>query len=217
MSFLKSFFSSLVFVFVSLNSFCQAWELKEDKDGIKIYTRKIEGSSVKEFRGEIVVHSNLGSILALIDDVSSYPKWMHNCSYAERVKKISKESGYTYYVLKAPWPVIDRDSYVYYEVTQDLSNKAVTIAIKGIKDYLPKKDGRVRIPTIKGFWQLSPIKKGITHVVYQLHCESGGFVPAAIVNAYITETPYYNLLRLKKTVESPNFPKIVMKEVKELE
>jgi len=66
----------------------QKWDLKTDKDGVKVYTRGIEGSNFKEFKGEIIAKSNMASIIAIIDSVSAYPKWMMNCTYSKRVKKI---------------------------------------------------------------------------------------------------------------------------------
>jgi hypothetical protein len=211
------FFLVLVLFLIAPDSFCQNWDLRLDKDGIKVYTRKIGGSNVQEFRGETTVKSNMSGILTLIDDISEYPKWQNNCRYAERIKKINKRSGYSYYVIKTPWPISDRDIYTYYKVTQDTATKIVTVTLQGIKDYLPEQAGKVRIPSMKGFWQLTPVKKGVTNVVCQVHCETGGIVPAVITNAYITETPYFNLLNLKKIVESPIYPKTVMEGVKELE
>jgi hypothetical protein len=216
MSIRKLFIPILVLVLISFNSISQKWVLKLDKDGIKVYTRTIEGSSVQEFKGEITVKSNLGNILAVIDSIPAYPNWMYKCSDAKRLKKTTRESGYIYSVLASPWPISDRDICTFYTVRQDTNTKIVTISMKGVKDYLPEKPDKVRVPSLKGSWQLIPIAKGVTKIVYQVHCESGGSVPAAIVNAYITDTPYYNLLNLKKIVESPISPKSGMKEIKEL-
>ncbi|MEI6124459.1 MAG: START domain-containing protein [Bacteroidota bacterium] len=216
MNFKKLLFIIAVSVSASVNCFGQKWDLKVDKDGVKVFTRSIVGSSIQEFRGEVTVKSNMASILELIDSVSMYPKWMHNCGYAVRLKKISKSSGYSYYVVKAPWPVSDRDACTFYNVTQDSVTKVVTIAIKGVKDYIPAKPDKVRVPEVEGMWQLIPMAKGVTKVVYQAHSEIGGYVPATIVNAYITETPYYNLVHLKTLVEAPNYPKTIMPYVKEL-
>lgn len=210
---LFSFFAFLLTVFQAR---AQKWDLKVDKEGVKVYTRSIKGSNVQEFKGEVVVKSNMGSILSLIDSISEYPKWMHNCGFAQRLKKISPGSGYSYYVVDAPWPVTDRDACTFYNVTQDTSSKVVTVKIKGVKDYIPPKPDRVRIPKVEGMWQLVPLARGVTKIVYQVHSEIGGYVPAVLVNAYITDTPYYNLLHIKNLVESPLYQKREMKLIKEL-
>jgi hypothetical protein len=203
-------------IFITFNSFSQAWNLRTDENGVKIYTRGIEGSNVQEFKGEVTVKSNISGILALIDSVPEYPKWMRNCIESKRLKKISNASGYTYYVIKAPWPVSDRDACTFYNVTQDTNSLIVTIALKAVKDYLPQKEGRVRIPSLKGSWQLIPVSKGVTKIIYQVHCDIGGLVPAVIINAYITETPFSNLSSIKRIVESPLYPRTVRPDVKEM-
>ncbi len=212
----KLFLSILTFLIISLPSFAQTWNLKVDKEGIKIYTRSFADSKVLEFKGEITVKANLGSILTLIDSIPEYPVWMFKCSYSERLKKVNASSGYSYYVVKAPWPVSDRDACTFYKVTQDTSTKIVTVKITGIKDYIPEKEGKVRVLSLQASWQLIPVSKGVTKVIYQAHCDIGGIVPAVIINAYITDSPYYNLLHMRTIVEAPKYSKIVKSNVKEL-
>jgi len=216
MNHLKLFLFVFISAFISFTSVCQKWDLKVDKDGVKVYTRGVEDSNIKEFKGEITARSNMGSIIAIIDSVSAYPKWMMNCTSAKRIKNINKTSGYNYYVVHAPWPATDRDLCSYYCIKQDTATKVVTMTLKGVKDYLPVEKDIVRIPKLNGFWQLTPLAKGLTKVVYQVHCDIGGVIPAFIVNAYITDSPYYNLLNIKKLVESPLYPKTVIKYLKEL-
>jgi hypothetical protein len=216
MSIRKYFFPILVLIIFSFDCFSQKWDLKKDKDGVKVYTRGIETSNIQEFKGEVIVKSNMSGVLKVIDSVGEYPKWMKNCCAGERLKKVSGSSGYNYYAIKAPWPVSDRDACTYYSLKQDTSSKVVTVTIKGVKDYLPQKSGRVRVPTLNGFWQLIPMAKGITKIVYQVHCDIGGLVPAAIINLYIADTPFSDLLTIKKIVESPLYPKTVMKNVREI-
>jgi len=211
----KHVYFIFISVFFGLNSFSQEWTLKKESDGIKIYTRDVKGSSIQEFRGEVVAKSNLSTILSVIDNIADYPKWMYKCSYAERLKKINESSGYSYSVLDQSWPITDRDACTFYSVTQDSITLVVTISIKGVSNYIPVKSDKVRMPSIKGFWQLIPISKGVTKIVYQIHSEAGGEIPAAVVNMFVTDTPYYNLLNLKKIVESPLFYNKGMENVKE--
>jgi hypothetical protein len=203
-------------IIISANLFGQKWNLKADQNGIKVYTRGIEGSNIQEFKAEVIIKSNLSGILMVLDSISEYPKWMKNCNFAERAKKINSLSGYSYYTIKAPWPVTDRDACVLYKMNQDTNSNVVTITLKGVKDFSPNKSGYVRVPSLTGFWQLTPLAKGITKVIYQVHCDVGGYIPAVIINAYITESPLYNLNNLKKIVESPLFPKTSWGKIKEL-
>lgn len=201
---------------LSFSSFCQKWELKKDEGGVKVYTRHIEGSNILEFKGEVTVKSNMSAILTMLDSVSEYPKWMENCTKSEWIKRINKASGYSYYVIDAPWPISDRDACTYFKVVQDTHTLVITVSLKGVKNYIPEKSGRVRIPSLNGFWQLTPISKDQTKIVYQVHCDIGGSVPAVLVNAYITDTPFSNLTNIKNIVESTHCPKTIRKDIREL-
>ncbi|HOV11466.1 MAG TPA: START domain-containing protein [Bacteroidales bacterium] len=211
----KKLFLSMLLLLCFQYAFTQQWELKKESDGVRVYTRPVKGSGIREFKGEIIVKSNLCNILSVIQRISDYPKWMYNCSYAEQIKKVNEASGYIYSVLKQSWPVQDRDLCSYYSVVQDSITKVITITMKGVKDYIPVKSDKVRVPSLKGFWQLIPLAKGVTKIIYQVHSEAGGYVPETVVNAFITDSPYYNLLNLKKIVESPLCPHSKIENLKE--
>ena len=72
----KLFLFVFISAFITYSSVCQKWDLKVDKDGVKVYTRGVEDSNIKEFKGEITARSNMGSILAIIDSVSAYPSML---------------------------------------------------------------------------------------------------------------------------------------------
>ena len=74
MRFLFTVFFTTLFSLAGLSVSAQAnnvgeWELEleEDEAQLKIYTRKIEGSSLKEFKGEMLVDTTLTALaLSLI-------------------------------------------------------------------------------------------------------------------------------------------------------
>ena len=203
-------------IFVNpVSSRAQAWELKENKNGVKVYIRDVAGSDVEEFKGETTAKTNLGSLLNIMDDFNNYPSWAYNCPYAERVKKVSVSEGYAYTVLKTPWPVTDRDLVTHYVITQNPTTKIVTLKIDAVSGYVPDK-GNVRMTYLKGFYQFTPLKNGTIQIVYQVHSDPGGSVPTSIINMFIVDAPYYSLLNLKNKVENPKFIKTYRKEIAEL-
>jgi hypothetical protein len=222
----KNYFSKLIQIirtaFVCFTIFInplfskgQAWELKENKNGVKVYTRDVAGSDVEEFKGETTVKTNLGSLLSIMDDFKNYPTWAYNCPFAERVKKISVSEGIAYTVLKTPWPVTDRDLVTHYVITQNPKTKIVVLKMDAVKGYVPDK-GNVRMTYLKGFYQFTPMKNGYVQIIYQVHSDPGGSVPTSIINMFIIDTPYNSLLNLKNKVENPKFVKTYRKEIVEL-
>lgn len=67
-----------------------SWELEkaDDELGIRVYTREVAGSDLREFRGVTKIKSNLTGPIALIEDVRHAPDWMHNCSSVKILENV---------------------------------------------------------------------------------------------------------------------------------
>jgi len=56
-----------------------AWDLAKEGHGIQVSTRKVSGSKFKEYKGIMTVEASLSSLVALVNDVPAYPKWIDTC------------------------------------------------------------------------------------------------------------------------------------------
>lgn len=182
-----------------------AWELAQDKNGIRVYTRSVDRSSFKEYRAVMNVNTSLSSLIALVDDISSCPDWIHTCEEGRLLKRVSPEETYTYTINKAPWPVKDRDAVVRNAFTHDPENQSVTITITGVPDYIPGEKGLVRVKMIQGYWRFTPVENNMVQVVYQVHNDPGGNLPSWLVNSVVVSQPYNTLLNMKKMVMLPKY------------
>jgi len=205
----------LIFLFVSESITAQPWVLSFDKEGVKVYTRRLAHSRFKEFKGETIVNSSLSALVELLDDVSNQPNWLYNCTRAERLKTVSKTEGYNYVVVTAPWPVTDRDMIIHYVITQDLNTKSIKIDMSVVSDFIPEKQGLIRVPSMTGQWLFIPLSGGRVRVVYQVHSETGGAVPASIANSFVEDTPFYTLKNLTEEIKKPKYKNAVIEGVVE--
>jgi len=212
----KTLLIGIILIILNTSVFSQSWKVKEFKNGVTVYTRSIAGSDVEEFKGETTVKTNLGSLLNVFEDFKNYPNWAYNCSYAERVKKVSANEGYAYNLLEMSWPVTNRDVVIHYVIKQDPQTKVVLLTLNAVNGFVPDK-GNVRMSNLKGFYKFTPKPNGYVLIVYQAHSDPGGYVPSSVVNAFVYDAPYYTLLNLKKKVESPGFVKSYRKEIQELQ
>ena len=73
------------------------WELKKDKDSIKVYIRNID-ESTKEYRAETIINSDLDNIFNTITDFDNSYKWMYKLNSSEILKK-SDTLMYVYFVV----------------------------------------------------------------------------------------------------------------------
>ena len=208
--------SLISILFVSSNIIAQNWEKKADKDGVVVYTRSVAGSSFKEFKGETTVKSSLNALVALVDDHDAMINWMHNCSESKLLKRLNRTEGYNYTVTKAPWPVTDRDVITKFSLHQDPKTKVVVITLKGEKDFIPEKSGKVRVSDLKGKWQFEPLGNGNVKVTYQLHTEPSGSIPSSVANAFVVDLPFESLKNLRKEVTKPKYVNAKQEGLEEL-
>lgn len=182
------------------------WDLAKEENSIRVYTRSVEGSSFKEYRSVMQIEASLSSLVALVDDIPSYPKWIHTCKKAIVLKTFNQTKSQIYTINNAPWPVSDRDAVALNEISQNDSTFVVTVNISGIPDLIPLKPGLVRVKKIKGFWRFSPLENGIVEVVYQVHNEPGGKIPAWLVNSIVVDQPFQTLLKMREQIKGHVYP-----------
>jgi hypothetical protein len=176
----------------------QNWNLEFERNGVKVWTRKLDWSKIKEFKGEIVVNSNLGSIVSVFDDAENFPQWLYNCYKSLRIRKDSEFRGVMYTAIRFPWPAKNRSVTYQYVATQDKTTKEIIFNILATRDKIPD-DGNVRITYMKATYVLTPLTPNRSRVVFQSHADPSGDLPQSVINMFLTETPYQTLLNLKKS------------------
>lgn len=182
----------------------QKAETDEDKH-IVVYTRSVEGSDFIATRGVTRVRASLGAVLHLIADTDSFPEWMHQMKHAKILEEFSKTERLTYTAQDIPWPVKDRDMVVYSKLSQDPDTKEVVIDMTARPDAYPEQGDHVRIPEMTNRWQLTPKGEGQVSVVYEIHANPGGSLPARMYNATAAETPLKTLQGLQRMLEQPEY------------
>jgi hypothetical protein len=197
----------MLFIFLPLigNAGAYGWDLSQNENDIQIYTRSVEGSGFKEYKGVMEIKASLASLVALVDDAAAYPRWIHTCIEGQTLKKINPAASYAYCVNDAPWPVSDRDAVTYHVTRQDAETLSVTISITGVPDFAPERPGLVRVRKIDGFWRFTPLEDGNVRIVYQVHNEPGGNIPQWLANAVVVTQPYRTLVNMQKWVKRPEY------------
>lgn len=176
-------------------SFAQeAWSLAKDAEGIKVYVRNVEGSPLREFRGETQLKATPDDVVKVLRDADAFRKWMPDVAASELLKATDTEQ-FHYLDNKAPWPVSNRDG-VYHFTYSKAADGTVTIRVEAVPDYLPLRAGKVRIPQANGQWKLVPSTDGV-NITYQMHASPGGAIPNWLANQTVVDTPYGTLKALR--------------------
>jgi hypothetical protein len=178
------------------------WKLRREDKGVSVFTRNVAGSPFEEFKAVVEIrNTTLTRVLDVIMDVKNYPVNFPNCGGAEVLEQKSKYDDIHYLIIDAPWPVMDRDAI--YEATTTFSpdGKQAKVKLTPRGDYKEEKKEYVRVQNGSGFWELEEIAPGTIKVIYQLHPDPAGYIPAWIANAVIVSNPMQTLKSLRNLTE----------------
>jgi hypothetical protein len=184
------------------------WVLKENNDGVKIFTGEVENSKIKAIKVECQLDATLSQLVAVLLDVKNSEEWLYHTASNYIVKQVSPSELYYYSLVEMPWPVSNRDFIAHLKVSQDAITKVVTVDAPCIADMVPVKSKVVRIANSKGKWVLSPLSKGRVKVVYTLHAEPGGSIPAWLTNMFVTQGPSQSFKKLKAHLQKPVYKNV---------
>ncbi len=173
-----------------------SWELKKDRNDIKIYTRKYPNSKFKEYKAQMTVNTSIEIVKGIILDADKLKDWNYKTSKSNVIKKIDDDNYIFYLFNDMPWPVLNRDHVSDVVVTYP-TDKSVLITITPNNDVLSENDAVVRITNFKGFWLLEETNTGIL-ITNQLFGDPEGGVPSWIVNSQLVKSPYTSFNNLKK-------------------
>jgi hypothetical protein len=184
------------------------WQKEFTKEGITVYTRPIEGSSLKEFKGEGLISASLEVCFNVVADVESQIKWRPDCISSKLIRR-DGNIVVSYSETKAPWPVSNRDVIVKSEVIK--SQDKIIINFIGVDDpeLMPLKNNVVRITDITGIWMF--VRKGDeTLATFQAKMNPGGSLPAWLANKTAVDQPFKSLMGMREMVKDPKYQKNVL-------
>lgn len=194
-----------ILMMAAITASADDWKPERDRNGIQVYTRRVEGIAFKQYKGITTLKAPLPAVLAVIEDIEAAPEWVDSCERMELVERISPTESYTYSYVPAPWPVKDRDAVVHNIISQDPKTFIVTITQQAAPDKKARTKKAVRVERIEGLWILTPKKDGSTELVYQVLSDPGGGLPAWLVNAVAISQPFNTLENLQDMVQKEKY------------
>jgi hypothetical protein len=200
------FFGSLIVLCTSLITYGQdGWELREQKDNIKVYSRIKGQSKIEELKAEFALNAKLSDLAAFLLDIPNYLNWSYNTKLSYIVKQISPNELYFYKEVKLPWPMINRDLIVHLKILQDSSSKVMTIRGVSVPDFIPPKKDIVRIHFSNESWTVIPKNKNRLQITYYLEIDPGETAPAWMVNLFSTKGSLESFRSLSGQVKAPKY------------
>lgn len=185
----------LLLLFTSVQ---EDWVLKKDEDGIRVFTRKVESTELKEFRAEMVIDGDMEQLYNVIMDFNNYNQWKPECISSKFLKE-TPDTITGYFLIDVPWPADNRDCITTCVVER--SENSIRIDYFAEPDFAPQERKTVRIPVFKGFWLLEKTEEGKLKVVQQALLDPGGIVPSWVANLTIIDSPHKSFRNLRELVK----------------
>lgn len=200
---LRQFMTAAAISLFFYTGMAQAWQEQTtvDNNDVRVWTKKVENSEFKAFRGEVTIAAPIQQVFDFISDTPKAKEWYFNTLEAKRIKQTGDKQFLIYSVTNAPWPVSDRDSVTQVTV-DDAKQDEITITLQAKPDALPLKENKVRITELNGFWKLQKINDNTTRVIFEMAAQPGGLLPSCLANSMAVDMPYKSLTNLKAKLES---------------
>lgn len=191
---------TFIFLLICLHAECQSdWKLEVSKGDMRIYTRKPEGSSLKEYKGVITVNASVDACVKVLSNTKNFPQFMYNVTYAELLQRPSSDEFDVYCVVHFPWPYTDRDmtlNYHFYDMGEG-TVKAKLYSVSNGK-HLEK---YVHLGGVTGSWLFEQITENQTRVTHQSKSSQNDF-PDWLVNMFLLDAPKFIMPQFKQLAES---------------
>ena len=176
------------------------WQLRLERDGIAVYTRRVEASPILEFKSSVIVNEPLEKVISFFEDETNLIRWYYQCVRAEVVRKNSLGERIFYFVINLGWPVKDRDCVFTQVKSLDPASGVISYNLCALPETLPRKKGKVRVLFLDATWRFTPLEGNRTEIYFQQHSNPGGSVPVFLVNRLSVEIPFHCLNNLRRMI-----------------
>lgn len=182
------------------------WELRRDENGIKVYSRKQQGSKLVELRLVTSLNATEAQLVDAMTDVDNYPRWIYSNKKSSIIKKINDRDIIYYTQTHLPWPVQDRDLVTELAITPATATTPLTMTAKSIQGILGAKPDYIRVPYSSATWRIVPAAENKVDIDYTFSVDPGGSVPGWLVNMTVAKGPYESFMKLAELLkqEKPN-------------
>jgi hypothetical protein len=179
------------------------WQLRKEKDGIKVYSSKVPDSKIKAIRVVTELNATASQVAAIVMDIDAAPDWVYHLKSSVLLFRVSQDELYYYAEIALPWPVANRDFVVHLTLTKNTETNIITIDGPAVSGYRPVRKRIVRIDNSTGRWVITPIGYNHVMVEYSIHVDLGGSLPSWLVNIFAGEAPLHIFQNLKVQLKKP--------------
>ncbi|MFZ4523146.1 MAG: START domain-containing protein [Bacteroidales bacterium] len=191
----------LFLLLLSTSLKAQSWNFIKEKDGIKIFTRKEAGKSLKAYKGVADVNAPAEKVFAMIENVNNTDWWDKNFNHIKVLRYEKNKRAQYYLIYDLPWPVNDRDLCVDVTVTVDPVSGVRRVIAGPLPGLVPENPDLIRIKEYHQTWTVKPTGKSCCNVVLEGYVDPAGTIPDWLTNMLIVDSPINVITGVKERME----------------
>ncbi len=192
-------FTCLLFV---CGTYAQPWNFSKEVNGIKIYTRKEVNTSLKAYKGEVILHAPMEKACSMVGNAKNFDWWGEDFKNVKVIRYEENKFVQYYFIYDLPWPLTDRDLAVNALITRDSANGEYSVMCRPLLKVIPENTGLVRITKYWQKWTIRPLDNGNVHIILEGFVDPGGNVPGWLYNMLTTELPLKTIGLLRERILS---------------
>ena len=179
----------------------QDCDLRKSAEGIEVYTCKTTDSKINSIRSNFSLNLPFSELSKALLDWPNFNQWQYKIRKTELLKTISKVELIYRAELIAPWPVSNRDLILHVKLSPGPNPNEYQFTIIGKPDFIPPREGFVRVPVSDGSWQIKVVGPERIDIQYSLMVDPGGAIPAWLLNLSLAEGPFETFKGLREYLE----------------
>ncbi|RUS16355.1 hypothetical protein BC937DRAFT_91301 [Endogone sp. FLAS-F59071] len=194
-----------------LSASTDGWTLSSESNGVKVYTRKVEGTSLPIVRGDTVLEGDhtVEQVVAVALSSGCRQIWDDRFDSAEMKEYFTHHEALFHSKQKGQWPVSGRD--IAGTSIRDVSDDLVYISMTSVEDpAIPPISSHVRAHLYISGWKIYKVPNGVA-LTYITHIDIKGTVPAAFLKAIMLQIPQC-AGRVVKYVKDNGYPPFIVGE-----
>jgi hypothetical protein len=176
------------------------WEPHSNENGIESFTGEVPGSDFVAFKGAGAVDAPIAKVANVLIDTTRHGEWVPSFGGMRIVRDVSENEKIIYRHVLTPFIIDDRDFVVKVRVHKEEASGHLLFDFTSVEDPdAPERDGKVRAVLHSSGYRMWPIDGGRrTMVIFTIHVDPKGDVPAWIVNLFQTGYARTNLENIRR-------------------
>lgn len=173
---------------------------KQDEISLSYRWIKVnETNKVRELRAEFEVKSTPEKIVSVLRNEKIALQWMKGVNEVKNLGNPNRNQWHLYIQYGIPWPLNNQDCIIHYKV--EIADTNYQIQMNGVPDFIPEKEDVTRIKHLRGTWQIIPMDKHSSRIIYTIYSNQAPRFPRWITDPIVQGNLISSLDAFRTTVQ----------------